>query len=161
MSNIVKKFSDGSFVEYDKGSFDNWCVYYTIGENNRFAPTDVQCFDKLLKLANIYSADTVYNDYVKVYNWTGTQLDKTVLDSITTLSKSYGEHASDADIVFSILYMAMIAEENKAYTKLGKRIKRISIYKLLKEGKSVETAANFTRGMKWQNIDAMCQKLGF
>ena len=57
--------------------------------------------------------------------------------------------------------MAMIAEERKCFTRLGKRIKRLGIYKLLIEGKSVGESANFMRGLKWYEIDAMCKERGF
>lgn len=57
--------------------------------------------------------------------------------------------------------MAMISEEQKEHTKLGKRIKRLGIHKLLIEGIPVNKAANFMRGMKWREIDKICLKLGF
>lgn len=63
--------------------------------------------------------------------------------------------------MFTILYMAMIAEEKKEHTKLGKRIKRLGVHKLLIEGVPVNEAANFMRGMGWREIDKMCSKFGF
>ena len=63
--------------------------------------------------------------------------------------------------IFSILYLAMISEENKKNTKLGKRIKRLGIYSLLKENKSVEESATFMKKMKWREIDKMCIERGF
>jgi len=84
-----------------------------------------------------------------------------VLDYITTLSTSYGNSALTVDVIFSIIYMAMISEEQKAYTKLGKRIKRLGIHKLLVDGVPVNKAANFMRGMKWREIDEICSELGF
>ena len=29
MGTIIKRFSDGSFLEFAQGSFDGWCVYVT------------------------------------------------------------------------------------------------------------------------------------
>jgi len=55
----------------------------------------------------------------------------------------------------------MIAEENKKYTKLGKRVKRLGVYGILMEGQSAQAAANLTRGMKYQQIEAMCEARGF
>ena len=55
----------------------------------------------------------------------------------------------------------MIAEENKAFTRLGKRIKRLGIYKLLIENKSVQQSANFMRGMGWREISDLCNERGF
>ena len=63
--------------------------------------------------------------------------------------------------MFTILYMAMIAEEKKEHTKLGKRIKRLGVHKLLVERVPVSEAANFMRGMGWREIDRMCREYGF
>ena len=37
---IIKVFSDKSKLEYDKGSFDDWCVYYTNAAGIRKPPKD-------------------------------------------------------------------------------------------------------------------------
>ena len=158
---IIKVFPDKSKLEYDKGSFDDWCVYYTNAAGIRKPPKDTDYFEFLLNLANNYTIEKVYSDYVQVYNWTGKQLSQDVLNSISSLSASYGDDALAVDVVFTILYMAMIAEERKAYTKLGKRIKRLGIHALLKEGVSVDKAANFMRGMGWREIDKLCRERGF
>ena len=63
--------------------------------------------------------------------------------------------------ILSILYMAMIAEEQKKYTRLGKRIKRLGIHKLLFEGASAREAANFMCGMGWRDIARLCEERGF
>jgi hypothetical protein len=57
--------------------------------------------------------------------------------------------------------MAMIAEEQKQYTKLGKRIKRLGIHMLLIEQLSVHEAANIMRGMGWRDIAVLCDERGF
>jgi len=61
---IVKKFQDGSFLEYDKGSFDDWCVYYTNSAGVRTPPNDTDYFTQLRALANQFTANKVYSDYV-------------------------------------------------------------------------------------------------
>ena len=158
---LIKVFSDKSKLEYDKGSFDNWCVYYTNAAGIRKPPKDTDYFEFLLNLANKNSIEKVYSDYVQVYNWTGKQLSQDVLNSISSLSASYGDNALAVDVVFTILYMAMIAEERKAYTKLGKRIKRLGIHALLIENVPVSRAANFMRGMGWREIDKLCRERGY
>lgn len=55
----------------------------------------------------------------------------------------------------------MIAEKRKQYTRLGKRIKRLGIYKLLIEKSNIYEAANFMRGMNWKDIDKLCKNRGF
>lgn len=55
----------------------------------------------------------------------------------------------------------MIAEERKAGTRLGKRIKRLGIHMLLIENIPVREAANFMRGMGWRDIARLCEERGF
>ena len=161
MGRETKRFSDGSFLEYDEGNFDEWCVYFTGPNGERTPPRDTDYFQQLKDLADTYGAETVYNDYVKVYDLTGKFPEASALNQISNIAKCYGKDALKVDIVFSILYMAMIAEENKAHTRLGKRIKRLGIYRLLFEGCSVQHSADFTRGMGWREISAMCNQRGF
>ena len=161
MGQLIKHFPDGSFLEYDWGGFDNWCVYLTDASGNRKPPRDTDYFAQLKNLAERFSTDKVYNDYVKVYELTGKEVSKAALDSISRLSKEYGASANQVDTIFSILYMVMIAEERKAGTRLGKRIKRLGIHKLLIENIPVCEAANFMRGMCWQDIARLCEERGF
>ena len=89
------------------------------------------------------------------------EVNNEALNNISRISEKYGDDAIQIDTIFSILYMAMIAEERKAGTKLGKRIKRLGIHKLLIEDKPVHDAANFMRGMNWREIDGLCRERGF
>lgn len=161
MGQMIKMFTDGSFIEYDRGNFDNWCVYYTSSDGKKSPPKDVEYFELLKELAKKYGVNQIYDDYVKVYEWTGKKVDQRILRDITELSLEYGEDSLTVDIIFSILYLAMIAEENKRYTRLGKRIKRLGIYVLLHENKSVNYAANYMRNKGWLEISADCEKRGF
>ena len=161
MGNIIKYFTDGSYLEYDRGSFDDWCVYLTQPNGVRKPPRDTDYFSAMKALANKYGVQTIYNDYVSVYDLTGKAIDETTLMTISNLALSYGEDSLQVDVIFSILYMAMISEEQKKFTRLGKRIKRLGIYVLLIENRSVYDAANFMRGMGWKEINVLCQERGF
>lgn len=161
MGKMIKKFNDGSYLEYDRGSFDDWCVYLTKTDGTRKPPRDTDYFQQLKELSNTYGKNRVYEDYVKVYELTGKSVEDNVLNKISKISNNYGEDSLEVDIIFSILYMAMIAEENKAFTRLGKRIKRLGIYKLLIENNSVQQSANFMRGMGWREISDLCNERGF
>lgn len=161
MGQRIKTFSDGSFLEYDRGKFDDWCVYLTKSNGLRRPPRDTDYFAQLLQLSQKYGVEKIYSDYVKVYGLTGKQILDSSLSSISAISVTYQEDALSVDIIFSILYMAMIAEEQKQYTRLGKRIKRLGIHMLLLEKKSVYEAANFMRGMGWRDIAGLCDERGF
>ena len=164
MGKTIKTFSDGSFLEYDSGNFDGWCVYLNRPGRERIAPTDKDCFRALVDFSELYGADRLYADYVKVYEQTGAEVDSAVLEQIDQLAAGYQKRKNDPKngaIVFTILYLAMIAEERKKNTKLGRRIKRLGVHKLLVEGDTVEHAADFMRGMDWEGIDALCTGYSF
>lgn len=111
----------------------------------------------------------MYGSFVRVYDMvphiagTGAEtLPKDErLSEITGIAGAYGEDSLGMDKTLSILYLAMIAEENKEHSILGKRIKRLGVHILLKDGKSVEESATFMKGMGWRKLDAMCSERGF
>lgn len=161
MGLCIKTFFDNSFIEYDNGKFDKWCVYYVSIDGERLAPKDVDYFGELKSLAQKYGSEKVYDDFVRIYNITGNELEERNLEFITDLSYEYGEDSLKVDIVFSIIYAAMISEEKVTYTKLGKRIKRLGVHLLLIDNESVEYSANMMTGQKWQKIDVACRERGF
>ena len=159
---IIKKFKDGSFLEYDQGRFDEWCVYLKLPNGKRYPPHDTDYFQTIIDFATKYGRDRVYADYVSIYDITGKKVEEQVLKQITQISSSYDyEDRLKVDLLFTILYMAMIAEECKKNTQLGRRIKRLGIFNLLYEGMDVDAAANFMRGMRWPEIDQLCETKGF
>ena len=163
MGKTIKTFSDGSYLEYDKGKFDEWCVYLSSPYGNRHPPRDVDYFFELKELSKKYGVNRLYQDYILVYQRTNGYVSNEVLSFISQIAKTYGVDALKIDTIFSILYMymAMIAEERKQNTRLGKRIKRLGIYALLIENRTVWDSANFMRGMGWREIDALCKAKGF
>lgn len=161
MSKIIKTFADNSYLEYDRGKFDDWCVYYSLPNGTRKPPHDTEYFSDLKNFSNVYGVERLYNDFVKVYDLTKKDIDGSVLKRISKIALEYDTDALKIDIIFSILYMAMIAEERKKNTRLGKRIKRLGIHMLLIENQSVFKSANFMRGMKWIEIDKLCRERGF
>ena len=162
MGPLIKVFSDASYIEYDRGSFDDWCVYYIAPSGIRKPPRDTEYFQTLKELSEKYGVSRIYHDFTKVYTWTDNQLSKRSLDLITELSTEYeNEDILTIDKTFSIIYCGMVAEERKRNTKLGKRIKRLGIHVLLLENESVAYAAHFMRGKNWRDIDFDCRQRGF
>ena len=130
MLNIVKVFENGTVLFFDEGQFDEYCVYQLNEGEKQFAPRDKNYFDFLKTLSDKYGAAYVYKDFVNIYNHTNKEIDDGVLQLISGIaSNRYSEEKVTVDIQFTILYMTMLAEENKKYTKLGKRIKRKCVVK--------------------------------
>ncbi len=161
MGQRVTTFTDGSFLEYDAGQFDNWCVYLTRPGNARYAPRDYQYFARLVEYGKKFGNSQLYEDYVLIYNKTSKTLDTDMFSEIVGLCAKYEADQIEIAIDFSIIYMGMIAEENKEHSILGKRIKRLGVYQVLMENYQPNIAANFSRGKKWRELAALCKERGF
>lgn len=161
---LIKKFRDGSFLEYAQGKFDVWCVYHTDKNGLKKPPLDLEYFEELVVLANTFGSERVYLDFVNVYEFVRHY--KAILKEghllIDNISGSYSD-PNKVDILLTILYSAMVAEEKKEYTKLGAKIKRLGVHQILRDTPPLcpKIAANYSRGMKWREIDDECKKRGF
>lgn len=161
MGKIVKTFCDGTFLEYGSGAFDDWCVYLINLDGERKPPKDVEYFSELKLLSRKHGAQQIYDDYISLYLITTKTVEDVVFSEISKIASTYDEDALQVEKIFSILYMAMIAEEQKAYTRLGKRIKRLGMHVLLCEEEPPALAATFMKGMHWHEIDDLCKRRGF
>lgn len=161
MPTIVKTFIDNSHLEFGRGGFDNWCVYYVDNNGNKRPPLDVDYFKQLKKLSDRYGVEQVYSDFVRIYDNTTKNIETKVLNLIDELADSYEEETLQVNKLFTTLYMAMIAEENYPNTKLGRKIKRLGVYEMLFSNREISYAANFMRGMAWRDIDELCRQRGF
>lgn len=103
----------------------------------------------------------IYSDFVSIYDTTTKSIEQSVLDFISNLTSKYGKDNLEIDILFTILYAGMIAEENKSYTKLGKRVKRLGMHQVLVEKLPAHIAANFSKGKNWYEIAKECEQRGF
>lgn len=152
-------------IKFDAGKFDNYCVYITNFIENKpikkFAPKDNEYFEDLIILKKIYGKK-VYNFFVKIFEKTKKELNLKLAQSICdTCDKYFLKENNLCKKTFLILYYAMVAEENKTNTKLGKKIKRLGVHQILIENMKPEIAANFSKGMKWQEINNECEIRGF
>lgn len=157
----IKKFSNGTILKQGRGKFDDYCVYIKRDGENEYAPTDKECFAFFIKMAKKYDAKRIYKDYAVIYDRTSAQRDMRVLDEIEEISKAYPGDEDGFAEWFSVLYLAMIAEENKKYSVLGKRIKRLGMYQILFENMAAGDAAFFSVGKKVAQLSPMCKERGF
>jgi hypothetical protein len=161
MATLVKNVRNKNIVEFDKGAFDEWCVYLTRPGLSRYAPRDTEYFNKLRQLGNKHGHQKIYTHFVTFYTPTNKTIDARILSLITNITNSYSNDAEEMDIWFSVIYAGMVAEENKAFAVLRKRIKRLGMYQVLIEGFDAEYAANFSRGRKWRELDILMRQRGF
>lgn len=159
---IIKELLADRKVIFDKGSFDSWCVYVVEKNDTKKAPYDVQYFSDLKIISNAYANNKVYEDFVEIYNNTDTSINLNTLNIIDELVLSYRDE--DKVLIeqwFAVLYGGMIAEENKQYAILKKRVKRLGMHQVLILGEEPQLAANFSKGKKWRELDAIMKSLGF
>lgn len=142
-------FSDGSFLEYAQGNYDEWCVYLTRPGQVRYPPRDEIYFAELLQYGNKHGAEQIYNDFVSIYNKTGMDLSDDVFKYIHEISEKFAEDSLEIEILYSILYMGMVAENNKKNAILKKRVKRLGVHQVLMDGMSPEEAANYSKRSRW------------
>jgi hypothetical protein len=155
MGKLIKEIKNQFRIEFDNGNFDEWCVYLETQKTRRYAPTDIEYFARLQELGKVHGFQKIYDDFLKVYNLTDKNVSNSINDLITELSAHYGPDCIEIDMWFSVIYAGMIAEENKKYAILKKRIKRLGIYQVLIRAESPAYAANFSKGKKWRELDSI------
>lgn len=161
MPMLISIINDINIVEFDNGSFDSWCVYLKRGNNKRYSPKDIEYFTFFQQQGLVYGNKNVYNDFVEIYKRTNNELDPNVLKFIKEISASYTHNAEEMEIWFTIIYAAMIAEENKANAILKKRIKRLGMYQVLIQNMKPEEAAQFSRGKSASSLNILMNIAGF
>jgi hypothetical protein len=161
MAQHIKTIEGNIRVEFDKGVFDDWCVYLCKPGYVRYAPKDTDYFESLKKLGKVHGDAAIYNSFLTIYLPTNKYVNTAILDLITTESQAFGEDALEINIWFTVIYAGMVAEENKAHAILKKRIKRLGMHQLLLENKSPTEAANFSKGKKWRDLDLIMKQKGF
>ena len=155
---LIKKFSNGFMLAYDSGRFDDWCVYLYGKSRFRKPLTDKDYCGIILKAQESYPNYSVYSDFKSIYDKTEKVVDSNVLDYIDCISEKYVDMQDVVNVAFTAIYATMIAEQNKAYTKLGKRIKLLGVYTLLIQKQSLDYSMNFMRGMSYIEIENLCNK---
>ena len=97
-----------------------------------------------------------------IYQFAAEAVELAIGEHIEEFSKHYGdEDQFHADVVFNILYAAMVAEQKKEHTKLKKRVKRLGVHQLLMENYTPSNAATFSRGKRWRDLEVECNRRGF
>jgi len=159
-SKVFRSFSDGSSIGFGRGKIDNYCVYIKDSEGVR-APLDTEYFQFIHDLASNYSTVTAYSAFKQLYAIAEKEIHPNAVDIIDEAASRFPKLLFKSQLYFSVLYLAMVAEQNYPNTKLGKRLKRLGIYQFLFEGMAVVEAANWSRGKPWREISNECENRGF
>ena len=152
MTTIWHRYADGAEIGFTRGRFDDWCVYFHDGEHDKYM-LDKEYFKTMQVISEKYP--TVWDDFCVVYNLTEKAPDERIFNVINLLSKKYGEYQEQFEKERGVIYMGMIAEENKENAILGKKVKYIGMYQTLKLGWDVEKSANFSKGVKYTSLSVL------
>ncbi|MDE8125348.1 hypothetical protein PT052_08675 [Erysipelothrix rhusiopathiae] len=156
---LIKRIDSSTVIEIGEGRFDGHCVYINT-DGQRVAPKDIDYFDFLINMKDKYGPEKIYDDFIPIYQLTTKTINTVALDLIEEISRNY-EECNEYKKWLTVLYLAMIAEENKANTLLGKKIKRLGIHQILFDNYDSVEAANFSVGMKAREILIECENYGF
>lgn len=158
---ILRLFRDGSLLEYGRGHFDARQVYHSRPNALSRPAQDSDIFSRLKALGQVEVPSAIYADFIVVYNRTSRKLISANFDLINYMARSYGDHALEFEVIFSILYAKMVAAESIRRDPLKRRIKRLGVHFVLFDGYCGETAAKACQKQSWQELDAACKERGF
>lgn len=162
MPRLIKQLQNNRSVIFDSGKFDDWCVYVVESSGAKKAPFDETYFSDLHHISQNYSNNKVYNDFVLIYEQTTKTIDPGVLTLIDEIVATYNnEEKIIVEQWLTVIYAGMIAEENKKFAILKKRVKRLGMHQVLILNMPAREAAKFSYGKKWRDLDAIMRPLGF
>lgn len=162
---IILLLSHGGIrIEQKRGKFDGWLIM----KNGEWLK-DRDYFGWLLDASQRYGVDKVYNDFIRVYdvvpnernNRSSSQISNISMAVIYEVASTYRECSELACIIFTELYTTMVAEEMKAGSKLGRRIKRLAVYQLLCLDMRLNVVVSYSKNRPWRELDEICRGYGF
>lgn len=161
---VIRPFIDGSRLEYVTGRIDQWCVRYQSLNGSARIHFDVEMLAEVAAMGERFGAVKVYADFCGIYELVTPEFNDGIYHIIDSIVPEYqvdAEQTLDYAKLYLWFYMAMIAEENKANTKLGKKIKRLAVHQILLENSPPMQAAYFSKGKSANLLISICSNYGF
>lgn len=152
------QFPNGTHLAFTTGAFDDWkCDLLDPYGNAIESLTDTQLFTWLLDVVDKEGRETVWGLVRQLAFASDYSVDE-VGHAIRRVMISNGIYVSEFDYVrWAYLGMAMFAEEQKANAPVGKFMKLLGIRQVM-DGMMPATAANWSKGQRWQAILAAVDK---
>lgn len=162
----LNDFVDGSSIEFNRGSFDNFRVTYVPNKDNinyGYSPKDEDYFADLLELKNILGYEVVWNDYLflsdivkinGIYHKGSPIHTKAHINGVKffifdIVNKYPGYIQKDAFKLYMTLWAVMISEWYHTYNErpsiLKHTPKTIGVFQVLNEYYSPKEAAEFSK----------------
>lgn len=144
-------------IYFDKGNFDNYCVYVNCPGHFKYAPKDYDYFKWILGLSKRYGVTQVWNDFWNIYERTADTIDYDIKQIVYNIDMHYNE---DTVLWWLIFYMTMVAECKKEKAILKKRIKALGVYNILIDEYTIEHTITYMKGKHWKFLDELMKERG-
>ncbi|MCQ2375608.1 MAG: hypothetical protein MJ069_06905 [Salinivirgaceae bacterium] len=158
--NLIHTFPDCGQLYYEQIDHIKH-VYLKRPNRDGFFASPEHCFAKLVKLRDIFGGQRLYDTFVTIYDRLSTRIDEDVLRYIYMESLQYPKHQMEFDMLMTIFYASMVADEDHPSAMMKKRIKRLSVHQLLIENANCVDIDRFNSSHNWAEIEEMCSNLGF
>jgi hypothetical protein len=147
---LLKTFSDGQTLNFDQGRFDNFRVsFYDEKGTFFFSPKDVHFLSFFLSLENNTKTwEIIYQSFRSIRS--DSHFHEIIIPTIIGGLKEKKMLSSYA--------AALLAEERKERTVLGKLVKFIALHQTLMQGWEPIKASKWSYGLKANKISRECQK---
>lgn len=167
LKSLITAFDDRTYLCYTRGAFDNWRVTFLDSEGKQeTSPKDTAFFDYFLSLMAYGNTGREIFNIIKRMS---KKISKGMDIDFDHLKDEIYEYAEELSIpeeeklrfekaMMSVL-AAMLSEEQKAFTKLGKKLKLLGLHQVLIGKMDPKIAANWSRGKPWREILAEYKRL--
>jgi hypothetical protein len=160
LNSLITAFDDSTYLCFTRGAFDSWRVTFLNSEGKQtYSPKDTAFFDYFLSLTEYGNTRREIFNIIKRMS---KKISKGMEVDFDHLKKDIYKYAEELHIpeeeqlkfekaMMSVL-AAMLSEEQKAFTKLGKKLKLLGLHQVLIGKMEPKVAANWSRGKPWQEI---------
>lgn len=131
------------------------------------APLDVDYFSHIRVLSNEFGKDEVWSAFMALYDSIPQRRSimpsRQSVGTVYRICNKFDDKNESIRETFDILTLAMIAENNREYPYraiLGKKVKALGIHQCIYSDMTLSSIENFSRGMKWRDLDAHCKNCG-
>lgn len=158
----LRLFRDGSRLEFGKGHLDQWTVYLARPHTASVRADDPESLGRLERLALRHCPQTLYDDFIVVYNRATHEVRPYIFDLIHSMGRLYGDQALEYELAMAMGYAGMVALERRHRSRPGvKRQWRLGVHMVLAEGQGAAAAAAFKRRKTQAELAAACVARGF
>jgi len=160
IKSLIIAFNDKTYLCYTRGAFDSWRVTFLDSEGKQTSsPKDTAFFDYFISLTQYGNTRERIFKEIKSLSRHISHNSPTELEYLRDEVLMVGELLSipkEEILKFEkatmSLLAAMLSEEKKAFTKLGKKLKLLGLHQVLIGGMEPKVAANWSRGKPWVEI---------